>query len=237
MTLGIVLAGGYGKRLAPLTETENKHHLPVYKQRMIEYPLATLSQCGVKDVVIVTGGLKPGNFIELIGNGTQYGFQNLFYTHQSGYGGIPDALACCEVIGKHYERCIVILGDNYFEAPLCLHADDWPFSGANVWLKPVEEPYHFGIAEVEAGKIVGLEEKPKSPKSNLAILGAYLFDSRVWAILKMVKPSARGEKEILDVLKYYMVLGDLHHVAYHGFWSDMGTFESLSAVRARLASK
>lgn len=232
---GIVLAGGSGSRLAPLTKNENKHYLPVYNKRMIDYPVATLVALGITDIILITGGKKPGTFLEHFKNGKDYNINRIFYTYQEGDGGIGAALKLAEPFLEDGEACTVILGDNYFETPPSL--DNFA-SGARVLLKEVAEPWHFGVAEInDFGKILSIEEKPSTPKSDLAIIGLYQFDDRVWEYLKEVSPSARGELEITDILQRYLLDGTLYHSSYEGFWKDMGTFESWTTVSQRIAEK
>lgn len=232
ITKGVILAGGMGKRLAPLTTHDNKHFLPVYDRRMIEYPLMTLVNMGIKDIIIVLGGLHAGKFVDLLKDGSDYGCR-IGYTYQQGYGGIPTALQCAEpFLGDG--PFVAILGDNYFEGPLQLPNFVSKGYCCGVYLQATDEPYHFGIAEVgHKGRIVHLEEKPTDPRSNLAILGCYVFPGDVWRVLRNLKPSSRGETEIIDVLDHYMNQGRLEYTMYEDYWSDMGTFTSWSKVGTR----
>jgi glucose-1-phosphate thymidylyltransferase len=234
---GIVLAGGLGSRLAPLTRDDNKHLLPVYNKRMIEYPIKTLVDAGVRDIILVTGGKRPGAFLELLKNGKDYNANRIYYTYQDGNGGISDALKLAEPFLEPGESCVVILGDNYFENNIANNIAEWDESGASVLLKHVEDTSGFGIADVQDGKIVSIEEKPIKPKSNLAILGLYMFDYNVWKYIKEIKPSLRDELEITDVLKFYMKNNDLNYTFYDDFWSDMGTFETWVDVSIRMAKR
>ncbi len=237
---GIILAGGMGTRLKPLTEIDNKHLLPVYDRRMIEYPLKTLVDLGVKDIILITGGNRPGMFLELLKNGKSHGISRLYYTYQEGSGGIADALKLAEPFMTRKEKCVVILGDNYFEGDMGKQYRYWKRSANNgscVLLKEVEKPWDFGVAEVEDGKVVSLEEKPTNPKSNLAVLGFYMFDHKLWDYINKISPSDRGELEITDVLKFYMNSDDLSYTIYEDFWSDMGTFESRGEVANRIFEK
>lgn len=236
---GIVLGGGTGSRLAPLTKADNKHLLPVYNKRMIEYPIRTLVNMGIKDIILITGGQRPGAFLELLRNGKDFGIEKLYYTYQEGNGGIADALAHAQPFLEPNESCIVILGDNYFEIPPLFseHHAIIP-TGSVVLLKKTETPWHFGIAEIaDSGHIISVEEKPSEPKSDLAILGAYFFDYTVWEKLEKVSPSDRGELEITDILRLYMEEKNLYYMPYDHYWSDMGTFDSWMEVSKRIASK
>jgi len=237
---GIVLAGGMGTRMLPLTQEDNKHLLPVYKKRMVEYPLLTLVGAGITDIVLVTGGKRPGAFLELLRNGKSLGIDRLNYAYQEGSGGIADALKLASNFIAREEPCTVILGDNYFEDGISSGVLDWKKrgSGAHVFLQETNRPWDFGIAEIDHRVgVVSIEEKPPEPKSNMAILGAYIFDYSVWDRIKNVKPSSRGELEITDLLKFYMDTAELSYSLYGGFWSDMGSFGSWSEVSARVAAK
>jgi len=231
---GIVLAGGTGKRMLPLTELDNKHLLPVYNKRMIEYPIQSLLDVGVEDIILITGGNRPGTFLELFKNGRKHGIKRLYYTYQEGSGGIAHALSLAEPFIEDGEECLVILGDNYFEQGIgCILKDRFP-TGARCILQETQRPWDFGIAKFEGQEIVSVEEKPQGQQTGMAILGCYLFDYTVWSMLSQVSPSARGELEITDVLKIYMEEGVLDWCEYTGFWSDMGTFESWAEVSKRV---
>lgn len=246
MAKGILLAGGLGTRLKPLTRDDNKHLLSVYTKRMVEIPLKTLTNIGLKDVVIVVGGKRRGAFLELLGNGHSYGVDRLYYATQEGEAGLPDALRQAQpfISKEHYladtkEPCVVILGDNYFEEDLKPLYDDWINKGAKgacCILKQVEEPWHFGVAEVDrsTGKIISFEEKPAQPKSDLAVIGCYFFDAEVWGYINQISPSGRGELEITDILKIYLNNNSLCYYQYQGYWRDMGTFKSWMEVSKRL---
>lgn len=236
---GIVLAGGTGSRLAPLTQNDNKHLLPVYNQRMIEYPVQTLVDAGVKDIILITGGQRPGAFLELFKNGKEHGIRKLHYAYQEGSGGIADALMLARPFLGPKEDCIVILGDNYFEDGIKAQVTEWKDSqtGAGCVLAETDTPWHFGIAEVSGFDVISIEEKPSKPKSDLAILGCYYFDHHVWKILPKMKPSERGELEITDVLREYMNMNSLNYVEYSGYWSDMGTFLTWTEVSQRVAER
>jgi glucose-1-phosphate thymidylyltransferase len=205
---------------------------------MIEYPLKTLVNLGIKDIILITGGQRPGTFLELLKNGKQHGVSRLYYTYQEGSGGIADALKLASPFMTRKEKCVVILGDNYFEGTgIKKQFNRWKSGsgiGSCVMLKEVEQPWHFGVAEVEDKRVVSIEEKPDDPKSNLAILGLYMFDYKLWEYINKISPSQRGELEITDVLKFYMEDNDLSYTVYNDFWSDMGTFESRAAVSNRI---
>jgi len=236
---GIILGGGTGSRLAPLTKSENKHLLPVYNKRMIEYPIRTLVDAGIKDIILITGGNKPGAFLELLKNGKDHGIDRLYYTYQEGSGGIADALKLAEQFMEGSEPCVVILGDNYFEKSIKQQLVWWNLNrrcrGAGILVRQTSTPWHFGIAEVENGKVISIEEKPSNPKSDLAILGCYFFDYRIWEILPELQQSSRGELEITDALKVYMLNDELTPFNYFDYWSDMGTFETWTEVSQRVA--
>jgi len=247
---GICLAGGLGTRLLPLTAYDNKHFLPVYQRRMIEYPIQTLVDAGIRDVIVVTGGKNPGAFLELLKNGKGFGLNRLYYTYQEGNGGIADALKLAEPFVEEDEDCVVILGDNYFEDGIAECMDQWTRNKRDWWvtkkglpagafciLKEVSDPERFGIAELDENRIVSIEEKPIAPKSNYAILGCYMLDSTVWKWLDQLQPSARGELEITDILRRYMNTGSLSFATYTGTWSDMGTFESWMEVSQRVMGR
>ena len=237
---GIILAGGTGTRLKPLTDIDNKHLLPVYDRRMIEYPLQTLVDLGIRDIILITGGHRPGTFLELLKNGKNHGVSRLYYTYQEGSGGIADALKLAEPFMNKGEKCVVILGDNYFEGNMEKQYQHWISEGENgacVLLKKVDKPWDFGVAEVENMKVVTLEEKPQDPKSDLAVLGFYMFDHKLWNYIDRISPSNRGELEITDVLEFYMKNNDLCYTMYENYWSDMGTFESRGEVANRIFEK
>ncbi len=237
---GICLAGGLGTRLSPLTKEENKHFLPVYQKRMIEYPIKTLVDARLNDIVLVTGGNNPGVFLNFLKNGKAHDIARLYYTYQEGEGGIAAALSLAEPFLTPEEDCVVILGDNYFEDGIQDSMREWQevtnyrCNGAHILLKEVEDPERFGVAEVSNKRIVNICEKPTHPKSNLAITGCYGFDESVWEYIEHLQPSERGELEITDILKYYLESGNLTYSIYPGYWSDMGTFPSLMEVAVRV---
>lgn len=238
---GIILGGGLGTRMSPLTQEDNKHLLPVYNSRMIEYPIKTLVDAGVDEIVLVTGGKRPGAFLELLRNGEKAGLKKIYYTYQEGNKGIPDALRLAEpFVGS--SPCVVLLGDNYFEDGIKHQLDKWLMdysnTGAGCLIKKTDRPWDFGIAELnKEGKIISLEEKPLSPKSDFAVLGCYLFDESVWRILPDLKASPRGELEITSVLEEYMKQNSLISFSYNGYWSDMGTFKTWMEVSQRIAKQ
>jgi glucose-1-phosphate thymidylyltransferase len=225
---GIVLAGGLGSRLLPLTRTTNKHLLPVYDQPMIFYPIQKLVQAGIRDIMLVTGGNSAGDFLRLLRNGRDFGLERIHYTYQEGEGGIADALRLAREFADG-DRIAVILGDNIFEddlSPYVASFEKQP-AGARILLKAVDHPERFGVAEVRDGRIVDIVEKPAQPRSNLAVTGIYLYDTQVFNFIHTLKPSARGELEITDVNNAYLAQGTLSYDILPGWWTDAGTFESL----------
>ena len=225
---GIVLAGGTGSRLYPLTKITNKHLLPVYDKPMIFYPIQTLVDAGIEDILIVTGGRHAGAFLELLGNGKMFGLKHLNYTYQSGEGGIADALGLAEHFADGEKIC-VILGDNILEKSICQAADAFRAQprGAKILLKEVPDARRFGVAEIRGARVVGIEEKPAQPKSNFAVTGLYFYDSTVFDKIKTLEPSLRGELEITDVNNLYIAEETLTYGFLDGWWTDAGTFESL----------
>ena len=224
---GVILAGGLGTRLYPLTRVINKHLLPVYDQPMIFYPLQALVNAGIREILIVTGGQGAGDFLRLLSNGKDFGLKHLNYTYQEGEGGIADALRLAEhfVDGDH--MC-VILGDNIIEGNICVAVESFrQANGAHILLKEVHDPERFGCPEIVNGRIVRIEEKPKQPKSKYAVTGLYLYDATLFDKIKTLKPSARGELEITDVNNLYLQEGTLNYSILEGWWTDAGTFESL----------
>lgn len=221
---GIILAGGTGSRLYPLTKVTNKHLLPVYDRPMICYPLQTLMDAGIDDILIVSGRGHVGHFLELLGSGSDMGVK-LSYEIQEGAGGIAQALGLAERWSDG-ESVAVILGDNIFEDNIKSAVRSFK-TGAKVFLKEVPDAHRFGVAEVEGEMIVSIEEKPEIPKSNLAVTGLYLYDHQVFDVVKKLKPSARGELEITDVNNAYIGKGKMQYSVLRGFWSDAGTFDSL----------
>jgi glucose-1-phosphate thymidylyltransferase len=233
---GIILAGGTGSRLRPLTKVTNKHLLPIYDRPMIYYPIGTLCKAGIEDIMIVTGGNSAGDFLRLLGNGREFGLKDIYYTYQEGEGGIADALKLCEHFAES-EPVIVILGDNI------LQDDISPFvrkfvaqpSGARILLKEVDDPQRFGCPQLDGDRIVTIEEKPKHPKSRYAVTGVYMYDGRVFDYCRELRPSARGELEITDVNNAYISAGDLYYDVLNGWWTDAGQFESLLRANVLVA--
>ena len=225
---GVILAGGLGTRLYPLTKITNKHLLPIYDKPMIFYPVETLINAGIIDIMIVTGGNYAGDFLRLIGNGKEFGLKHINYTYQEGEGGIADALSLAEYFADGEPICVV-LGDNIIEKDIMKAVKDFEMQkgGAKILLKEVPDPERFGVAEIENGKLVRVVEKPVQPRSNLAVIGIYMYDSRVFDIIKTLKPSNRGELEITDVNNAYIEEGKMTWEMLQGWWTDAGTFESL----------
>ena len=225
---GIVLAGGTGSRLFPLTKITNKHLLPIYDRPMIYYPIQTLVDAGIRDIMVVTGGRNSGDFLRLLANGKEFGLKHINYTYQEGEGGIAEALGLCEHFADGEKVC-VILGDNIIERSIAAAADEFrnQDKGARVLLKEVHDAERFGVAEIVGDKIVNIEEKPKNPKSNYAVTGIYMYDGSVFEKIHQLKPSGRGELEITDVNNAYIREGSLAFSYLDGWWTDAGTFESL----------
>jgi glucose-1-phosphate thymidylyltransferase len=225
---GVVLAGGTGSRLFPLTKITNKHLLPVYDKPMIYYPIQTLVDAGIEDILIVTGGRNAGDFLRLLANGKEFGLTHLDYTYQEGEGGIAEALGLAHHFGAGHRLC-VILGDNIIQGSIREAVEDFRKqpSGAKILLKEVEDAERFGVAEMADGKILGIEEKPKKPKSNLAVTGIYMYDETVFDKVQQLKRSDRGELEITDVNNAYIAEGSMTFAQLDGWWTDAGTFESL----------
>lgn len=225
---GVVLAGGTGSRLFPLTKITNKHLLPIYDKPMIYYPIQTLVDADITDLLIVTGGRNSGDFLRLLSNGKQFGLKHINYTYQEGEGGIAEALALAEHFADGEKIC-VILGDNIIEGSIRQAVEDFRRqpAGAKILLKEVHDAERFGVAEIQDGRIVGIEEKPKRPKSNLAVTGIYMYDGSVFEKTRVLKPSARGELEITDVNNAYIRDGEMTFDYLEGWWTDAGTFDSL----------
>jgi glucose-1-phosphate thymidylyltransferase len=225
---GVILAGGLGTRLFPLTKITNKHLLPVYDRPMIYYPIEAMVRAGIRDIMIVTGGRNSGDFLSLLGNGADFGLKHLNYTYQKGEGGIAEALGLAE----HWvggEQVCVVLGDNILERNIAKAVRDFEKQkkGGKILLKEVEDPQRFGVAELRGDRVVNIVEKPKSPVSNLAVIGIYMYDARVFEVIKTLEPSERGELEITDVNNWYIRDGSLSYEVLDGWWTDAGTFESL----------
>jgi glucose-1-phosphate thymidylyltransferase len=225
---GIVLAGGTGSRLFPLTKITNKHLLPIYDKPMIYYPIQTLVEAGITDLMIVTGGRNSGDFLRLLANGKEFGLKHINYTYQEGEGGIAEALALTEHFADGEKICVV-LGDNIIEGSIkeAVQAFEQQERGAKILLKEVADAERFGVAEIAGDRIVGIEEKPARPKSNYAVTGIYMYDGTVFDKTRVLKPSARGELEITDVNNAYIREGSLSFNYLDGWWTDAGTFDSL----------
>ena len=226
---GIVLAGGLGTRLYPLTKITNKHLLPVYDKPMIYYPIQCLVNAGITDIQIVTGGNSAGHFLQLLGNGYDFGLKDLNYTFQQGEGGIADALRLAENFSDG-EDIAVVLGDNIIEGNIkgAVDAFKQQGGGAKIMLKEVSDPERFGVATVDAsGAVSNIIEKPSEPVSNKAVIGIYMYDAKVFDIVGKLKPSGRGELEITDVNNAYIEAGSMTSDVLHGWWTDAGTFDSL----------
>lgn len=231
---GIILAGGNGTRLRPLTLITNKHLLPVYDKSMILYPLETLKKSGVNEIMIVCGKEYGGHFMNFLGSGKEYGVK-LSYALQHGAGGIAEALKLTKDFADS-DKIAVILGDNIFQENFSKDIKKFEKEvGSKVFIKQVKDPERFGVAEIKDGKIVGVIEKPKKPKSNLVTTGLYLYDSDVFGKIDKLKPSHRGELEITDVHNMYIKEGKMTYGIVRGFWSDAGTFESFLLTSNKLA--
>jgi len=225
---GVVLAGGLGTRLSPLTKITNKHLLPIYDKPMIYYPIETLVGAGIEEILIVTGGRNAGDFLRLLANGKEFGLKHINYTYQEGEGGIADALALAEHFADG-DRVCVILGDNLVEDSIrdAVDAFQKQPKGARILLKKVHDAERFGVAEIDGDRILGIEEKPAKPKSNYAVTGIYLYDETVFDKCRTLIPSRRGELEITDVNNAYIREGSMSFSYLEGWWTDAGTFESL----------
>jgi len=225
---GVVLAGGLGSRLQPLTKITNKHLLPVYDQPMIYFPIRTLVRAGINEILLVTGGEHAGDFLRLLGNGKEFGLKRMHYAYQEGEGGIAEALGLAESFADGSPIC-VMLGDNLIQDDLTDAArefDEDP-SGAMLLLKEVSDPERFGVARFENDKLVEIIEKPETPPSNMAVTGIYFYDARVFEIIPKLERSRRGELEITDVNNDYISRDALRHRTLKGWWTDAGTFPSL----------
>jgi glucose-1-phosphate thymidylyltransferase len=225
---GVVLAGGLGTRLMPLTRVTNKHLLPVYDKPMVFYPIQTLVDAGITDIMLVTGGSNAGDFLKLIGNGEEFGLRHMNYAYQKTEGGIAHALR----LAKHFvgnDKVAVMLGDNFVQGSIKAAVDEFKkqSSGAKIFLKEVPRPEEFGVAVLNGDKVTGIVEKPKQPPSNLAVVGIYLYDSDVFEICETLVPSQRGELEITDVNNEYIRRGTMTYEILKGWWADCGSFEAL----------
>jgi glucose-1-phosphate thymidylyltransferase len=228
---GVVLAGGLGSRLYPLTKVTNKHLLPVYNEPMIYYPIRILVNAGIEEILIVTGGNNAGDFLRLLENGKDFGLKHINYTYQQGEGGIAAALSLAEHFADR-DKIAVVLGDNIIEGNIRKAADEFrkQKEGARILLKEVSDPQRFGVPVFEGKKIIRVEEKPANPASNYAVIGIYMYDCRVFEFIRSLKPSERGELEITDVNNFYIREGKMQWDVLDGWWSDAGTFESLQSA-------
>ena len=239
---GIILAGGLGKRLEPLTRITNKHLLPVYNKPMIYYPIQALVDAGIRDIMIVTGGNNAGDFLRLLGNGQEFGLKHINYTYQRGEGGIADALSLAEHFADK-QKIVVILGDNVIEKSIRKNVERFSrqAKGARILIKEVPDPERFGVVELQGKKIISIEEKPKKPKSNYIVTGIYMYDSQIFNIIRTLKPSWRGELEITDVNNAYLKKEQLYYDILDGFWTDCGLPETLyraaTLVRKKLSNQ
>ncbi|MHC4599408.1 MAG: sugar phosphate nucleotidyltransferase [Planctomycetota bacterium] len=235
---GVVLAGGLGTRMMPLTKVTNKHLLPVYDKPMIYYPIRILLEGGIDEILIVTGGSYAGDFLRLLGNGKDLGIRRLHYTYQEGEGGIADALSLAEDFAEGDKICVV-LGDNVIEKTIRPGVTKFQAmkEGALIYLKEVVDPQRFGVPRIEGDRIVRIDEKPEKPASDYAVIGIYMYDPRVFDIIRPLTPSARGELEITDVNNAYIEKGSLAYEILDGWWTDAGTFDSLLRASTLIAEK
>ncbi len=235
---GVVLAGGLGTRLAPLTSVINKHLLNIYNKPMVYYPIETLVNAGINEIMIVTGGNNAGDFLRLLGNGSELGLKHIEYAYQKGEGGIADALRLAEDFIDG-DKLVVILGDNIIEKSIKKSVDKFrkQENGARILIKKVSDPERFGVVEFKGKKIKNIVEKPKKPKTPYVVTGVYMYDSNVFDIIKRLKPSKRGELEITDVNNAYIKSGLMQYDILSGFWTDSGTFESLLRANNLVARK
>lgn len=233
---GVILAGGLGSRLHPLTKITNKHLLPVFDQPMIYYPIRCLVNAGITEIMVVTGGRKSGDFITLLENGEEFGLRQLNYSYQRGEGGIAEALGLAEEWAGD-DSIAVVLGDNIIENNIKKAVEDFQAQdkGAKIMLKEVHDPERFGVAELAGDKVRNIVEKPKQPKSNLAVIGIYMYDNRVFDVIKTLEPSDRGELEITDVNNWYIRDSSMTYEVLEGWWTDAGTFDSLHRASSLVA--
>jgi len=225
---GVILAGGMGTRLSPLTQVTNKHLLPIYDRPMVTYPIEKMVEAGIEEILLVTGGEFAGDFLRFLGNGKELGIKRLHYTYQEGHGGIAEALSLAEDFADN-EPIVVILGDNIFSSSLAPFVKRYMSvdSGAMILLKEVKDAHRFGVATVEGKNVCKIVEKPAKPETNLAVTGIYFYDKRVFEIINSLEPSARNELEITDVNNTYISWGQMRWSRLPGWWTDAGTFESL----------
>lgn len=240
---GIVLAGGLGTRLYPLTKITNKHLLPIYDKPMIFYPIQTLVDAGIREIMVVTGGNNAGDFLKLLGNGSDFGLKHLNFAYQASEGGIAEALGLCEYFAEG-QKVVVILGDNIIEKSIKRAVARFKKrkEGAMIFLKKVKNPREYGVAEVSGGKVINIVEKPRNARSDLAVVGIYMYDNRVFDIVKTLKPSRRGELEITDVNNTYINEGLMIYEMLKGGWADAGESidsynDTINFVRRRGANK
>ncbi len=233
---GVILAGGLGTRLFPLTKITNKHLLPVFDRPMIYYPIQCLVNAGIDDIMIVTGGRKSGDFLSLLGNGKDFGLKHLNYTYQEGEGGIAEALGLCAHWAQG-DKVAVVLGDNIIETNIKKAVEDFKAQdkGAKILLKEVHDPERFGVARMDGDRVAEIIEKPKNPATNLAVIGIYMYDGRVFDVIKTLEPSERGELEITDVNNWFIQDGSMTAEVLDGWWTDAGTFESLHGAAQLVA--
>jgi glucose-1-phosphate thymidylyltransferase len=233
---GVVLAGGLGTRLHPLTKVTNKHLLPVYDKPMIYYPIQALVNAGIRDIMVVTGGNNAGDFLCLLGNGKEFGLEHLNYTYQEGHGGIAEALGLTRYFVDGDAVCVV-LGDNIIENNICAAVAEFNRqpTGARILLREVPDPERFGVPVLDGEKIVRIEEKPAHPHSRYAVIGIYLYNEQVFDIIDTLRPSGRGELEITDVNNAYIARRAMTYSILEGWWTDAGTFESLLRANTLVA--
>ncbi|MGB2651366.1 MAG: sugar phosphate nucleotidyltransferase [Candidatus Omnitrophota bacterium] len=235
---GVVLAGGLGTRLSPLTKITNKHLLPVYDKPMVYYPITALVEAGITEIMVVTGGDHAGNFLRLLGNGQEFGLKGINYAYQEKEGGIAEALG----LARHFaegDKLVVILGDNILEKGISKEVEAFSSQpeGARILLKDVPNPERFGVVEFKGDEVIRIHEKPKKPQSNYAVTGVYMYDSHVFDFIDSLEPSARGELEITDVNNMYLDKGQLEYSKIDGWWTDAGTFDSLLRASKLVAEK
>ena len=235
---GVILAGGLGTRLLPLTKVTNKHLLPVYHKPMIYYPLETLVDAGIQDIMLVTGGNNAGDFLRLLGNGQKFGLRQLHFAYQEGEGGIAEALSLARYFSEG-ESLMVILGDNIVEKSVRPFVEEFQERGrgAKILLKEVPDPERFGVPELSGGQVIRIEEKPRKPASKYAVTGLYMYDQRVFDIIDTLSPSGRGELEITDVNNQYIDWHEMTYDVLDGWWTDAGTIPSLLSASQLVAER
>lgn len=235
---GVILAGGLGTRLYPLTLVSNKHLLPIFCKPMIYYPIQTLIDAGIREIMLVTGGNNAGDFLRLLGSGEEFGLKHIEYTYQRGEGGIANALRLAEDFADG-AKIVVVLGDNIIEKPIGRFVEKFQQQkeGARILVKKVPDPERFGVVEFKDGKILKITEKPKKPKTSYIVTGVYMYDAKVFDIIKGLKPSKRRELEITDVNNTYIKWNQMYYDILPGFWTDSGTFDSLLRANNLVARK